>query len=169
MEPLSWITLGGIILAGFAYAVGATMHVAGKHAEALGKITATEVKLQAQIAATESSFHSRILAVDTALREKMEGNYNLAVTKLEVGLEKESKGRHDLANEMQRSVSQLVIDDKALASRINDLSADMVRKSDLAAHEARMTAVLQNIQASLQNAVERLDSKVDELRDRVHA
>lgn len=140
MDSLSWIALGTVVLTFVAYAVMATSH----HAATVG-------------------------AMEARLREKIENTYNLAVTKQEAASEKEAKARHDLANEVQRVTAQLTLDDKELGRRVNDLSADMVRKSDLAAHETRMTAVLQDIRSSLQNAVERLDGKVDELRDRVHA
>lgn len=95
-------------------------------------------------------------ALEVSLRDKIDNIYNLAVTKQEAQGEREAKARHDLANEVQRRISELILDDKALQARINDLATDMVRKIDLTQHEARMTAIL-----------ERLDGKVDELRDRV--
>lgn len=103
-------------------------------------------------AAVEGRLHEKLVSLDLNLREKMEGNYNLAVTKLEAVGEREAKGRHDLANELQRQVGMLIGDDKALAQRLSDLAADVVRKSDLAAVEARMMAFLQ-----------KLDSKFDEM------
>lgn len=103
-------------------------------------------------AAVEGRLHDKLVSVDLNLREKMEGNYNLAITKLEAVGEREAKGRHDLANELQRQVGMLIGDDKALAQRLSDLAADVVRKSDLAAVEARMMAFLQ-----------KLDSKFDEM------
>jgi hypothetical protein len=99
---------------------------------------------------------NRDAVIEKTLREKIESCYNLAITKLEAVSEKESKARHDLANDMQRSIAGLALDDRDLGKRINELQADMVRKSDLSALEGRMTAIL-----------ERLDGKVDELRDRV--
>lgn len=103
-------------------------------------------------AAVEGRLHEKLVSLDLNLREKMEGNYNLAITKLEAVGEREAKGRHDLANELQRQVGMLIGDDKALAQRLSDLAADVVRKSDLAAVEARMMAFLQ-----------KLDSKFDEM------
>jgi hypothetical protein len=157
MDSLSWIGLATLFVTGICYAIYAAIHVGNR-----------DTIIHTKIGALESAVYSKVASVEVQIREKIENTYNLAVTKQESAFEREAKARHDLANEMQRGIGQLVIDDKALASRINDLSADMVRKSDLAAHEARMTSVLQNIQTSLQNAVERLDGKVDELRDRIH-
>lgn len=141
----AWVTVLGAFGAVLFNGIWATWFLANRHA-------AIESRLHEKLSTMDRTLHEKLISMDVTLREKMEGNYNLAVTKLEAVGEREAKGRHDLANELQRQVGMLVMDDKALSQRLNDLAADVVRKSDLAAVEARMMAFLQ-----------KLDSKFDEI------
>lgn len=147
MNPEAWIALGALVLAFIAYAVGATVFV-------LMRATATEGK---------------IVETEARSREKIENCYNLAITKLEAVSEKESKARHDLANEMQRVTSQLTIEDKELAKRINELAGQMVSKADLAAHEVRMSAILEKLATKLEGLDAKFDTKIEGLSEKMVA
>lgn len=147
MSPEAWIALGALVLAFIAYAIGATVFV-------LARASATEGK---------------IVEAEARVREKIENCYNLAITKLEAVGEKESKARHDLANEMQRVTGQLAIEDKDLARRLNELAGEMVSKADLAAHEFRMSAILEKLDVKLESLDKKFDTKIEGLSAKIFA
>lgn len=98
----------------------------------------------------------RLSSTEVALREKIEGVEKSARLTIDLAVEKEAKLRHDLGSQMQVAITNTHLEVKDLEKRFNDLSTDVVRKPDLIAHENRMTQIL-----------EKLDAKVDELRDRI--
>lgn len=140
-----WVSVLGAFGAVLFNGIWMTWILANRHAAAEGR-------LHEKLVTMDRTLSEKLVAMDVTLREKMEGNYNLAITKLEAVGEREAKGRHDLSNDLQRHVGMLIMDDKALNQRLNDLAADVVRKSDLAAVETRMMAFLQ-----------KLDNKFDEI------
>lgn len=157
-----WVSVLGAFGAVLFNGIWMTWILANRHAAAevrlQGKLSESETRLHEKLVTMDRTLSEKLVTMDMTLREKMEGNYNLAITKLEAVGEREAKGRHDLANELQRQVGMLVLDDKAISQRLNDLAADVVRKSDLAAVEARMMAFLQ-----------KLDGKFDEIMRGEHS
>ena len=134
MDPGAWIGLGALFVSGLVYAVSASVWVSSK----------------------DATLREKIAGVELRCSEKIDAASEMARLKIEAASEKESKARHDLANAVTGKFNEVRLDQKAVDDRVANLSADMVRKGDLAAHEARMTAVL-----------EKLDGKIDELRDRI--
>lgn len=145
MDASAWIALGFAVLTGIGYAVWMALYVSNKDAV-----------LQNRISAEVNSIQRQLAAQDTQLREKIENNFNLAVTKLESVAAQEAKARHDLANLMQVRFSEVIVDCKALEKRINDLVGNVVVKADLQAAEQRMTAL-----------IEKLDSKLEKIDERI--
>lgn len=136
MDVSAWFALGALFATGLAYAVGATAYVSNK----------------------DAGLREKLASADTALRDKIEAVEKTARLFTEVAVEKEAKLRHDLGSNTSEAINVVHQEVKEVEKRLNDLSTDVVRKPDLQAHEARMTTIL-----------EKLDAKVDELRDRVSA
>lgn len=96
------------------------------------------------------------------------------LSRIELAEERDSKGRHDLANLFERSLTEMRQNLRDTDSRHAALDRDAIRKADLASVEARLiaamagietriTAVVAQIEARREADMEKLDRRIAEV------
>jgi hypothetical protein len=152
------VGVAGFAVAALAYAVIATWKIAGIERGANDRTARVEARWSEKIATVEAHWQDRQDAIRTE-----------AQLRVEALAEKESKSRHDLANQFTGVIGELRANLRDTDARHAALDRDAIRKVDLAAFEARMTADRAASEGRILSAIEKIDGRVNTLAEQVVA